>query len=74
MKETFSVQCDWCRRDVISFVNPPAMVGVLTLPDGEPRQTIARICLYCYTELVKFIANQRVEEETCAGSATDSPT
>lgn len=56
--QEFSTPCGWCRREVISFVAPPAMVEVTSMPDGEHRQTIDRICLYCYTEHVKFVANR----------------
>jgi len=53
--EEFTVSCDWCHREVVSFVQPPAMVFITALApllDGS----FWRICLPCYTELIKLIA------------------
>lgn len=61
MMTEFSTQCDWCRREVISFVAPPAMVEVTSMPDDEHRRTVDRICLYCYAEHLKFVANRTNE-------------
>ena len=59
--ETFTTACGWCRRKVISFAAPPAMVEVTSMPDGEQRQSVDHICLYCYAEHVKFVANRANE-------------
>jgi hypothetical protein len=57
-----STECGWCRREVISFLAPPAMVEVtVDLDQIDQRRSFDRICLYCYTELVKLQA--RLAEE-----------
>lgn len=54
--EEFSTHCGWCRIKVINFVAPPAMVEVTYEPDGGHHRSVNRICLECYTELIKLIA------------------
>jgi len=63
--EYYSTLCGWCRREVINFVAPPAMVEVTHEPDGFHRKSVDRICLECYAELIKLIAS-RFEDEPVA--------
>jgi hypothetical protein len=62
-KPEFETQCGWCRRTVISFVAPPAMVQVTHEPDGWRRRSVDRICLECYIELLKLITARAAEPE-----------
>jgi len=55
MSEEFNLPCDWCHREVVSFVGPPAMIEmVVNLPFEQ--KSFYRICLDCYAELIKLIA------------------
>lgn len=54
--EGFTVQCGWCHREVVSFVNPPAMIEVTADPGIRHDEQFWRICLSCYAELIKLIA------------------
>ena len=56
--EGFSTQCDWCRREVINFVQPPAMIEVVADPGLRHDKSFWRICLECYTELIRLIAQR----------------
>ena len=53
----YSTHCGWCKRELVSFVAPPAMVEIRHDFDDGELHSVDHICLYCYTELVKFIAN-----------------
>jgi hypothetical protein len=55
----FTVLCSWCRREVISFVAPPAMIEVTIDSDWMAGlKSVDRICALCHIELVKLIAQQ----------------
>jgi len=57
VSEEFTILCGWCHREVVSFVGPPAMVTVNTLAPGLDGN-FWRICLSCYAELIKLIAER----------------
>jgi len=54
--EEFSLPCDWCHIEVVSFVGPPAMIEVTANPGLRHPKQFWRICLPCYTEWIKLIA------------------
>jgi hypothetical protein len=54
--EGFTVICGWCHRQVVNFVNPPAMIEIVADPGIRHEKQFWRICLQCYTELIKLIA------------------
>ena len=56
-EEEFTIQCGWCHREIISFVQPPAMVTIQTLAPGLDGN-FWRICLGCYGDLLKLIATR----------------
>ena len=59
MPDEFSTECGWCRREVISFAAPPAMVEVTHEPEGTHMRSVDRICLGCYADLIAFIAGRK---------------
>jgi hypothetical protein len=57
----FRDTCEWCRIDVLNGVGPPHMAHVSGKAGPGPDTTEWKICLECYTLLIKFISNlQRV--------------
>jgi len=56
--EAHTIMCDWCHREVISFVAPPAMIEVTADPGVRHGKQFWRVCLPCYTDLIKLIATR----------------
>lgn len=50
----FTAACGWCRREVINFVAPPAMVEVTIEVEYDVHRSVDRICSFCYSELLKL--------------------
>lgn len=50
----FAVACGWCRRPVVSFAQPPAMIEVTVNDAAINYKHFDRICSDCFTELIKF--------------------
>jgi len=57
----FTIECGWCRREVVSFVAPPAMVEVMANPGHRDERQFWRICHFCYAELIKLVADRATE-------------
>jgi hypothetical protein len=68
--EEFTTQCGWCRRTVVSFVAPPAMIEVVADPGMRHDKSVWRLCLECYTELIKLIASRAANDRPGSPAAT----
>ena len=61
MTDGHRAPCDWCKRDTRSLADPPAMIKVdATAPWTEP-QYRWMVCLDCFAEWIKFIAQRDAE-------------
>lgn len=56
-----SATCEWCRRQVVSFVGYPRMGKGGFWIDGDTSAHFAEICLDCYAELLKWINARQYE-------------
>lgn len=54
---TYEDHCEWCRKRIINFERPPALIEVMVLPEGDYRRT-SRICHECHQALQKLISRR----------------
>lgn len=56
---TYTGTCGWCGRDTVCSVGEPFMVEVSHKPLHIRQGTRDRVCLECYGDFIKFIAERR---------------
>lgn len=56
--EGFTAECDWCHREVVNFVQPPAMVKVTADPGEGHDKSAWWICSECFVALIRTAAGR----------------